>query len=72
VLLFKRAKALDPMPAIARRRPWIKEVQEFYLLIRGNCIYGSDLGAVAQKEQLRPQYRDDLLVAENCYRRPDP
>jgi hypothetical protein len=65
VLVLKRTRALEPVPAgLARRMPRIKEVLESYYLIRGNCMYGGEWESIAENNQLRTKYRDELLRGE--------
>src|SRR5262249_23584417 len=43
VLLRKQIRALDPIPVeIRRHMPGMKEINESYELIRGNCVFDVD------------------------------
>src|SRR5579862_5135018 len=39
ILIRKHSRALDPLPEVAHRLPWISANWESYILIAGNCVY---------------------------------
>jgi hypothetical protein len=67
VLILKRTRDLDPLPAVARRIPSIQQTEDAYSLITTNCVYDAQVA----NNQLTLQFREDLkanrVSAEFCF-----